>query len=85
VSHIQNFEDAPSSPLRNTASAAGDVASLEGDEGASPKFWICDTTLHHIVIDSLGLYLMIHIVCEFHVLVWYGVALTSFVKYICCG
>ncbi len=82
---MQNFGDAPSALLRNTASAAGDAASLDADEGASRKFWICDTTLHHIGIDSSGPYLMVHSVCKFHVLVRYGAALTSFVKYICCG
>jgi len=55
VSHIQNFGDAPSSPLRDAACSAGDAVSLEGDavslegdEGASPKFWICDTTRYDL-------------------------------------
>jgi hypothetical protein len=48
VSHIQNFGDAPSSPSRDTASPAEHAASLKGDEGASPKFWICDTAVDFI-------------------------------------
>ncbi len=48
VSHIQNFGDASSSPLRDAACSAGDAVSLEGDEGVSPKFWICDTTRYDL-------------------------------------
>jgi hypothetical protein len=34
--------------LRDAACSAGDAVSLEGDEGASPKFWICDTTRYDL-------------------------------------